>query len=73
MYKDSKFKNVKHELSHLFNTYDCEFKLRKEIKDKINSHPLVLKKHAMVVEWNNTYFFIIAYIHENKWIVSYDI
>lgn len=23
VYKDSKFKNIKHELSHLFNTYDC--------------------------------------------------
>lgn len=37
-------------MSHLQMTYDNELKIRKEIKDKINNHPVILRKHAMVVE-----------------------
>ena len=27
------------------------------MKDKINNHPLILRKHAMVVEWMDVYFY----------------
>ena len=50
MFVDSEKRNVKHEVNHLFNTFDNEVKVRKDVKEKINNHPKILKKHKMVVE-----------------------
>ena len=50
VYRDSECRNIKHEMNHLLNTYDNECKVRKEVKDKINVNPEILKKHKMVVE-----------------------
>ena len=66
VYEDSKFRNIKHEESHLHNTYEIELKARKDIKDKLNNHPSILKKHAMVVEWSLIIFYV--FIHpDSKW------
>lgn len=48
MYEDSQFRNVKYEENHLFNTFEIESRQRRDIKGKVNSHPCVLKKHALV-------------------------
>ena len=48
VYIDSKLRNRRHEVDHLLNTYQCECRLRKEVKDRINNHPDTLKKHKLV-------------------------
>jgi hypothetical protein len=34
----------------LFNTFEQETKQRREIREKLNSHPYVLRKHPLVVD-----------------------
>lgn len=51
VYKDSKLRNERHELEHLLNTFQIEVKGRKEVKDRINNNPDILKKHHMVVPY----------------------
>ena len=50
VYKDSKLRHNRHEMNHLFSTFENEMKVRKEVKDKLNNHPSVLRKHNIVVE-----------------------
>ena len=50
VYEDSKFRNWKHEKNHLKMTFDNEEKGRRDIKDRLNNHPDVLKKYDLVVE-----------------------
>ena len=50
VYVDSKVRNRKHEVDHLYNKYLNETKIRKEVKDKTNNHPNVLRKHNLVVD-----------------------
>jgi hypothetical protein len=35
-------------MEHLLNTFENEVKGRKVVKDKINNHPDILKKHLLV-------------------------
>lgn len=49
VYKDSKLRHNRHEIDHLLNTFENEVKGRKVVKDKINNHPDILKKHDLVV------------------------
>jgi ribosomal protein S6 len=50
VYKDSKLRHNRHEGDHLFNTFENEAKLRKEVRNKINSNPDILKKHLLVAD-----------------------
>ena len=50
VYRDSEFRNIKHEMEHLFNTYEAESRLRREVKGKINGREEVVQKHRIVAE-----------------------
>ena len=51
MHRDSKLRNNRHEIDHLLGKFGNELKGRKNIKDKINTNPKVMKKHKMVVDF----------------------
>ena len=50
VYEDSTFRNTKHEKDHLFNTYALEMRLRNEIRDKVQVHPLVQRRFGLIVD-----------------------
>jgi len=50
MHRDSKMRNNRHEVEHLLNKFSNEVKGRKEVKERINTNPRIMRKHKMVVE-----------------------
>lgn len=49
VYNDQGMKFAKWPQEHMVRTFVVEQKLRKEVKDKINNHPGIMKKHSFVV------------------------
>ncbi len=48
VYRDSEFRNIKHEVDHLANTYETECRLRRDLKGKINGKDEIIKKYNIV-------------------------
>ena len=70
VYRDSEMRTIKHELEHLFNTYDNEMRAREDIKAKINNHPDILKNHDLVVPEPWSYPISIAHLQPQKLLMS---
>ena len=50
VYEDSTFRNAKHEKDHLFNTYALEMRLRSEMREKVEAHPIVQRRFGLIVD-----------------------
>lgn len=50
IYKDSEWSNNKHEMIHLFNTFENEVRHRDGLRKKINDTPKIIEKYRIVVD-----------------------